>query len=745
MKRVIVIFLSATLACPAFAKPASKKANSRVTAKEKPLKATTTKSTKNKPTQLAPTPAVAKPTGFDELSPYARLRRMAYTMLNTEPSDLDRRDLLRVEKENLENWFIERAQIYSQSEQFRNTMKSYIGRLLRMKFSGPNVGESTASLMIDDMLEQNLSWDHLLTSKNLYLHPTAASIPGGITFYGSALNTDEVEYLRPIFDRMIERRLEAGYTVNSATENEDKVTKHESNSSRLAGVLTDPHFLQRYWTTPVNQNRKRAAAIFRVFLCDEMRAVILPDARAQKEIEEAGFDKEDAPEIMEPPKNNAEFAARHANDQKCASCHFKLDPLANVFRSGSSRLPAKPVPGALSYRRRSGELVNVPFNNAQELAQALVSQPDYVSCQVKHFWNWFIGSDLPMSPATEKELIAKFNGSGRSVAPFVAYLVSRPEFHQFPKLSVETIQFRHVSGLLRDCNSCHDMNYDGPSLSKLPFENSFSNDGHERVIEKMIREMDLLGDGSRTRMPPRSAGWTVKDDDRVRLIAWLAKGAPNDKGEVTWNNQQLQIQLMAKLKNQKANLELAPTFEFTAKRRLTERQIDASVVNFLNSIGSSSYNNYFSNSDINLESGTSNSSAGARYTKSILEIGKKFSGNQYDLQKPSVLEALDLGHLAQVRKVKHEEDVGTKKPFIYYTDQQEIHTNATVESCLKIGNALFRRLFMETPSAAETSMLKEIAVDASTKRGQTIGPKKQVDCVSEYLVELFRSERFLTY
>ena len=65
----------------------------------------------------------------------------------------------------------------------------------------------------------------------------------------------------------------------------EKKVSFAENDLRLAGALTTPLFFSRYATTGINKNRRRAAAIFRIFLCDKMTAAI----PAMETIDDATF------------------------------------------------------------------------------------------------------------------------------------------------------------------------------------------------------------------------------------------------------------------------------------------------------------------------------------------------------------------------------------------------------------------------------------------------------------------------
>lgn len=549
-----------------------------------------------------------------------RLRRLSLLMRSQDISTEEWKASRSKAGAEFDAYFAEKTRQYSETENFRLSMIDKLSALYRVKspFSSSSYGQdnfTSLHVLFDRVVRENRSWDELLTAPVIALTPPDPTIFDSLmasneTFFKDVLATDDLKRLRAYTLELEEqgRESDLGSRLRKSPvplENRGKIL--EVKSPQVAGVLSDSSFLDRLPTTPVNQNRKRAAALFRIFLCDEMKAIILPDEAAKKEIEEAGLDHAGGTANI-PPQS---LAQRHADDPKCSACHYKLEPIAKAYKGVSNRMTNRPQAGSLTFKRRSGELAEVPFRNMQELAQALVKQPEYVSCQVRHFWDWFIGKDVPLTATKEAELVRAFETSGRRPKDFVQYLVRSNDFHRFPQLTAETIRSPHISGILRDCTSCHEAIQRGPSINKLPLS--------AWMTEKLVKDLDLLGDGSRATMPPPRAGWKLGANERALMIAWLANGAPGDDGVPQWQDANLRAQLKNKMNEEKLTFDHRPGFDFTVRRRLSTRILKNTADAFAIEIrgNSDSWNNVQQAQTRNLESGEAHPNPDSQYIQQV--------------------------------------------------------------------------------------------------------------------------------
>ncbi|CAN5950112.1 unnamed protein product [Sphagnum jensenii] len=217
--------------------------------------------------------------------------------------------------------------------------------------------DNSTDELILRIAKNNLSWDELITAKSYRL------------FDGD--QTDRHHYSDAGFFSELRPDL-SPRDVNLKDpwhRSSDKTIRFTQDDPRIAGVITSPRFLTRYVTTAINKNRRRAAAIESIFLCDSMVAVI-PNP----------FEKNIALEWLQFPFGKSADAADsqhvpgedpHGSLHDCRSCHDKLDPLGAVFK-GSPYVPSKkpcrapfssPIPnrarkplrstGSVNWRKRS--------------------------------------------------------------------------------------------------------------------------------------------------------------------------------------------------------------------------------------------------------------------------------------------------------------------------------------------------------------------------------------------------------
>lgn len=354
-----------------------------------------------------------------------------------------------------------------------------------------------------DIAFNDLSWDTLLTGKTYTAFPRMSNFSESVTirdglFYSLAGGTDP-NHVDPID------------------------VKFADDDVRVAGALTTSRFYNRYVNTALNKNRRRAAAVFRIFLCDDMKAVVVDEKGKQDEIIDLVYPDAGAGAIGHfavPP------ADRHGTDPACMKCHYKLDPMGSSFQNSGLVLSKFASPGALVYTRASGEKVNVPTKGLGELAHAITEQPEYIDCQLRHFWRWFVGEDQPLDEKTLAELREKFESVQRRPNRFIAYLVTRPEFGGAdPQSEIEEMVFG-VKSVLKNCNGCH-MVEGIPSFTDWPIGGASSN---KKFLLKIQMALGLDGSGIR-RMPPKSSVWQPQAEELELLQKWFDLGAPNARGE----------------------------------------------------------------------------------------------------------------------------------------------------------------------------------------------------------------------
>jgi len=305
------------------------------------------------------------------------------------------------------------------------------------------------------------------------------------------------------------------------------------DDQRIAGAVTTPRFFGRYANTALNKNRRRAAAIFRIFLCDTMVPSVPPTDASGEDKDFATIFPDHNNYNEDQIRQNAQ-ADVHGQLPDCKACHYKLDPLGQVFGFSAAALSPEPEPGALRYRGADGRNIDVPLRGLGDMAATLVQQPEYVSCQVRHFWNWYVGKDVPLSRNKENDLIKKFNDLGRKSQDFVAYLISLPEFRAKPEiLTDDQLTARRVVKIFQNCNGCHqaqDKNQDIKAwdLTDLPY--SADPAERQRDLDDIKKELDLDNGGANKKMPPKTSLWQLSTEDTALIKKWMDHGAPDFDG-----------------------------------------------------------------------------------------------------------------------------------------------------------------------------------------------------------------------
>lgn len=398
----------------------------------------------------------------------------------------------------------------------------------------PTIRTATASnYLFDSMTTQNRSWDDLLTAKSYVINERALNISKepvtDYGFYGNlmSLPTATSGYVRSMED------------IPEDVEFTRKLIQFPADDVRIAGALTTPRFFARYATTGINKNRRRAAAIFKIFLCDSMSAAIPKSATIEDSVysmlypskASAGITEEEVKAVLN--KNDS----IHGTRADCRSCHYKLDPMGEVFKFSTTIVASKPAKGALAYKNKDGQLIDIPVNGIGELAQAITQQPAYLDCQVKTFWNWFVGQDKILTPERLNELKTVFNQMGRKTNDFVKYLVLQDEFAQRELPNELRDLGRNTKQYMRRCQSCHNEagDYFGTDLTVWPLGSKDNNKYDTNYWKNKIVEMlDLDHMGLARKMPPSPlVGGFIPTRQELELIKlWIEKGMPDETGKV---------------------------------------------------------------------------------------------------------------------------------------------------------------------------------------------------------------------
>lgn len=300
------------------------------------------------------------------------------------------------------------------------------------------------------------------------------------------------------------------------------------NDLRIAGALTTPEFTKRYVSTGVNKNRKRAAAVFRTMLCNDMVAAI-PVSKdgvdEEKKVALLGVEEYTEDDIIAHVKG----LQVHGQNPECMKCHRQLDPMGELFGLTGDRLHPDPSPGALVFKSESGAEVNIPhLKGIGELGHALVQQDDFFSCQVRHFWKWVYGENRMLAPKEEMVLVNKFKELQMKPKGFVKYLVDQTQFYEAKTYSEAQIVTFGAYKTLRKCQSCHNVQDVEEEMQNVNWFDVIDNKAHPMRTFYINRSLRQL---TKNEMPPPEAHSEFSDTELVNLTRWLKDFKTNFDGE----------------------------------------------------------------------------------------------------------------------------------------------------------------------------------------------------------------------
>lgn len=409
-------------------------------------------------------------------------------------------------------------------EEFEVLTSGSLGRDVWKNQSTPPYGEraDALSLYFYRMAKENLSWDTLLTG-------TEYDVPffdkRAIQFQG---RSDE-EFLQGVLEDLVPKSpgpLNPRFTPRPPPTMIDfgkplppviKRVQFPEKTPFLAGAITTARFFERYTNVALNKNRRRAAALFKIFLCDPMVPAIENGTDKKHEYLMRAFPKDWALSVDDIRKTLKSDAEIHGKDAQCFACHYKLDPAGQTFQAIGLGLSKAPAAGALIYKNSRGVKVDVPVNGLNDLGHQIVAQDDYVTCQVRKFWKWFVGADVPLEEDRLQELARIFNHMNHQPQDFAAYLTRTVEFRTLPQKQ-ERIRFASIRPLLNRCDSCHS----GISTQNGGLMPQFSSTFiqlepmHKPWLIKMKERMESM---DFRRMPMDWQSW--KEEDLASVKTWI--------------------------------------------------------------------------------------------------------------------------------------------------------------------------------------------------------------------------------
>lgn len=462
---------------------------------------------------------------------------------NASVQDLKFIQNLKTDKE-VQEYLRAKAQELILSQNFKTNFKFKIDELFKMQvipndFFGINYAYDN---LINSLIKENKSWDQLLLANEFTTKVPDLTISVDQEFEGSEHKFYEVltggqENVYNQFSSIVSQ-INTDTNATSRRDHQkfiDKKYQFDDQDERIAGILSTKRFYNRYTNTALNKNRRRAAFVFDVFLCDPMVPVV-PAINNENELKDIDFSV--GKNLTEEQIKAHTKADPHGQQADCMACHEKLDPLGQVFSNSNYQLSPFATPGALFYRRSGLPPVSTPVVGIRSLAKSIVQQDEYVKCQTEHFWNWYIGEDVPLTDTRHEELVKYFNSVGRKPLDFILYLVSQPEFKKAPlPLTENQTLARQAAGILKTCHSCHKQNeselIDYWDMSSFPFGKDLET--RESRVAEMKKQIDTKNNSSNPKMPPRSSLWRPTEQQYSILNKWLNAGAPDLNGQLQVN------------------------------------------------------------------------------------------------------------------------------------------------------------------------------------------------------------------
>ena len=461
------------------------------------------------------------------LSDASQLRKLSYHLRGAPPSSEEFAELATAARSgSAAEYFARKIDEYQSAPGYATKINFRLEELFRLK-TEHTLGDDTDFYVVPlnrrnalnhlfrGLARENMAWDTLLKGKSYSLYPKTEfdfSIQSDFAFMKAlspelpGVGQDEAPRMGPF------PAVDVSYAADDA---------------RVAGALSTARFFARYTTTALNKNRRRAAAVFNVFLCDAMSAAVPPPADEADDVLDRAFP--DTSQISSDDERIIrERGDRHGSDAACAQCHYKLDPMGQAFASSAFSLSEWPSAGRLTFKdKRTNQFVDVPGRGLGEVAQAIAMQPAYVDCQVSRFWNWYIGEDRPLPEAKRAELARAFESVGRRTNDFVKVLVTQPEFRNLDLRSPPQVRADEVKRILKNCSDCHADSL--PSFTEWPIGGSA--EAMRGWLGRIGRSLDLDNDGRSRAMPPSYSPWQPSEMELKFLKDWMKDGAPAENGE----------------------------------------------------------------------------------------------------------------------------------------------------------------------------------------------------------------------
>lgn len=479
-------------------------------------------------------------------SPYVKINRLSRVIKGVQPTFQEREEVRLAIASGTDHILIsKKIDEYLKSDQHAYKMSLRLDELFHIKTGATPIvsaiqkpdgvfvtdkryyRNNALNYLFTELAKKNLSWDELLVGKSYRAFNQ--------TFVGFEFS--DWGFLGGIIPQLqghvgVSDGTNTHPFFNEEVQYED--IRFSESDLRVAGAITTSRFFSRYGNTGVNKNRRRAAAVFRIFLCDSMSAAVSSSEGLDQQILDLMFPHDSG--TTEDKIRNSTSEALHGSDPACMACHEKLDPMGRTLLTSQSALSPRASSGALFYKRSGTTPVNIKVKGVGELGKVITQQNEYKQCQVRHFWKWFMG-DVELSKAKEQELVQKFDQVGHRTNDFIKVLLEEPAFfaERIP-LTEDQLRARQVKAFFKKCQDCHkDQFYeDSPDFSIPNFTLwpiGGSTETMKTWVKKIYSAMDMAHDGENPRMPPSIAAWRTRYKEMQLIKNWIEQGSPDEKGQ----------------------------------------------------------------------------------------------------------------------------------------------------------------------------------------------------------------------
>jgi hypothetical protein len=272
--------------------------------------------------------------------------------------------------------------------------------------------ESLQLYELDHLTKDPVAFEHFSTE----LGPDAREETLRLLEYASL--DAEWDY-RDVFttrESFINPRLAAIYGVPAPAEGSFAPITFPESAQR-AGLLSHASFLNLHAHALSSSATRRGEAVRVQLLC---QAIPAPPVNVDTSI----------PEPSGAALTLRDRVAEHLTEPTCAGCHLLTDPIGLGLENYDALGRWRDLDNG-AVIDPTGELDGVPFNNPQELGEALANHPTLPGCLVRTMGRYATGRvETAEERAWLKALTERFVAHGHQVRPLILELVMSPLFRQ---------------------------------------------------------------------------------------------------------------------------------------------------------------------------------------------------------------------------------------------------------------------------------------------------------------------------